>query len=266
MPQTTFSPAMHKLADQLESFEASKSVANTGTGARREGEHFEKLTVALWATFADEAASHGIKVSPLVPTSGKNYVLLENRERTLVIPAFLSAPGQGVAHPATRWLDIVFEVGDLIRAFPGESAAIDKYAPSRGEFAGPAYPEMFSGLRTEFDDTVLLVEGGILKEKILLEYKTAKSSKGRQLDGNAHERLSFQIMQYLEIATKYTKCTMVVISNGAFARYRNKYHVNFHVQADRLSNFSWFEMDHASEARDYLRFLGRLFDWIGYLD
>ena len=69
-------------------------------------------------------------------------------------------------------------------------------------------------------------------------------------------------MQYLEIATRYTKCSMVVMTNGAFARYRNKYHVSFHVQADRLSNFSWFEMVHASSMPEYARIVNGLVDWI----
>lgn len=91
----------------------------------------------------------------------------------------------------------------------------------------------------------------------MLEYKTAKSSAGRQIDGNA-VRPSFQIMQYLEVATRYTKCGLMVMANGAFVRYRNKYHVNFHVQADRLENFAWFSMEHACTTTEYTRFLSGL--------
>lgn len=101
-----------------------------------------------------------------------------------------------------------------------------------------------------------------MREKILLEYKTAKSSKGRQIDGNAHERLSFQIMQYLEVATRYTKCSLMVLANGAFIRYRNKYHVSFHVQAERLKNFAWFSMEHACTAPEYTCFLTGLLAWL----
>lgn len=121
---------------------------------------------------------------------------------------------------------------------------------------------MSHDLSTSFDDTVVMVEAGVLREKLLLEYKTAKSSKGRQIDGNAHERLSFQVMQYLEAATRYTKCSFVVIANGAFIRYKNKYHVNFRVQADRLRNFAWFSMEHVCSAREYERLLGGLLVWL----
>lgn len=260
---TRFSPQLLKLASDLEEFEASKSIANTGTGSRREGEHFEKLLVDMWSAFESLAVELGHESTPLLQTSGRSYVLLSNGDRELVVPAHSNIGGRGVSHPAARWLDVVFEVDDMVHGYPGQDHAIKQYAPSRGPYSGSSYPEMFSGLRTKFDDTVLLIEDGVLKEKVLLEYKTAKSSAGRQIDGNAHERLSFQIMQYLEVATRYTKCSLVVITNGAFARYRNKYHVNFHVQADRLSNFSWFEMHHASEAREYLNFLGRLLSWLG---
>ncbi len=258
-----FPPELLRLADELEGFEASKSVANTGTGSRREGEHFEKLLVDLWSAFEAFAVQLGYRSTALLQTSGRGYVLLSNGGRELVVPTYSNKSGQGVSHPAARWLDVVFEVDDMVHTYPGQEHAIERYAPSRGPYSGSSYPDMFSGLRTKFDDTVLLVEDGVLKEKVLLEYKTAKSSAGRQIDGNAHERLSFQIMQYLEVATRYTKCSLVVITNGAFARYRNKYHVNFHVQADRLSNFAWFEMHHASEAQEYLSFLGRLLSWLG---
>ena len=83
-----------------------------------------------------------------------------------------------------------------------------------------------------------------------------------QTDSNAHERLSFQIMQYLEVATRYTKCSLMVMANGAFIRYRNKYHVSFHVQADRLANFAWFSMEHACTTTEYTRFLIAMLSWL----
>lgn len=109
---------------------------------------------------------------------------------------------------------------------------------------------------------MVLVEAGVLREKVLLEYKTAKSTRGRQVDGNAHERLSFQILQHLEVATRYTRCSLVVLANGAFVRYRNKYHVTFHVQTDRLRNFAWFAMEHACTVDEYARFVTGLLGWL----
>jgi hypothetical protein len=156
----------------------------------------------------------------------------------------------------------VFPVSELVAKYPTETEAIRRYAPEAGPFAGTQYPSIYSGLMTKFDDTVVLEQDGLLREKLLLEYKTAKSSSRRQIDGNAHERLSFQVMQYLEVATRYTKCSLVVIANGAFVRYRNKYHVSFHVQADRLANFAWFSMEHACSVPEYRRLMSGLLSWL----
>jgi hypothetical protein len=256
------SPEMMRLAKALEDFEASQSIANTGTGSRREGEHFEHLLGELWSSVEKMAQTVGASSTPLRGAGTKNYVVLAKNGRELVLPAHRSSLAGAKPNPASRWLDVTFSVDQMIDAYPGRQDAVNRYAPSGGPFSGSAYPDMFSGLKTKFDDTVLLVDRGVLIEKVLLEYKTAKSSQGRQIDGNAHERLSFQVMQYLEVATRYTKCSLVVISNGAFARYRNKYHINFHVQADRLANFAWFQMDHTSEAREYLTFVSRLLKWL----
>lgn len=261
MAKATFGPDVKSLCERMESFEASESVAKTGTGSRREGDHFEQLAGELWAAVCKTALAAGAICTP-VHEGSRHYALLAVDRRSLIIPSppgFKSACSSGATH---RWLELTFEVEDLVRAFPGETEAIRRYAPTTGPYAIERYPTLYSGLTTRFDDTVLLVDDGVLREKILIEYKTAKSSKGRQIDGNAHERLSFQILQYLEIATKYTACSLTVLANGAFIRYRNKYHVNFHVQADRLANFKWFTMDHACSSKEYLAFLDGLMAWL----
>ncbi|GIK18344.1 MAG: hypothetical protein AMXMBFR77_11320 [Phycisphaerales bacterium] len=246
----------------MEAFEASESIANTGTGARREGEDFERLIARLWLSIRGLAEAGGATVSVVAGARSRRYAKLTVGTRSVFVPTSAS---DGVTNPnaeQSRWLEVVFGVTDLIAAFPTEVEAVRKYAPEAGPYAGPRYPTIYNGLTTKFDDTVVLVDGGVLREKILLEYKTAKSSAGRQIDGNAHERLSFQIMQYLEVATHYTKCSLMVMANGAFIRYRNKYHVNFHVQADRLKNFAWFSMEHACTTTEYTRFLTGLLSWL----
>jgi hypothetical protein len=162
----------------------------------------------------------------------------------------------------SRWLELIFPVQELVANFPTEADAVFRYSPRSGPYSASNYPAMFKGLTTKFDDTIVLEEDGVLKEKILLEYKTAKSSKQRNLDGNAHERLTFQIMQYLEVATRYTKCSLIVLANSAFIKYKNKYHVNFHIQADRLSNFSWFIMRHICTEGQYMQLVEGLMEWL----
>lgn len=161
-----------------------------------------------------------------------------------------------------QWLELDFNVEDMVDAYPGSAEATARFAPQSGPYAGDRYTEMFAGMKTKFDDTIVLEERGGLIDKMLIEYKTAKSSLGRAIDGNAHERLSFQIMQYLEVATTYTSCSLTVLTNGAFSRYRNKYHVNFHIQADRLSALPWFSMDHLCTREEFSGLARRLASWL----
>lgn len=246
----------------MESFHASGSVANTGTGARREGEDFERLVGDMWCAFGDLIATAGANSCVVAGVGARRHKKLEVAPRVLYIPTSCNSRPTCRDSYGLQWLDVSYKVSDLICTYPTQAQAIREYAPKLGPYSGDKYPEIYNGLETKFDDTVVLVDDGVLREKILLEYKTAKSSNGQTIDGNAHERLSFQIMQYLEVATRYTKCSFVVLANGAFVYYRNKYHVNFHVQADRLRNFAWFEMEYACTVPEYTRFLDGLLSWL----
>jgi hypothetical protein len=255
---------VERLASRMEAYEAAASIAKTGTGSRREGEGFERLVAEFWTALRDRITSKSASIERVGGGRGRVWSKLAVRDRALYLPdrTHVGARTAAPSSPQSTWLEVVFPVSELVAAFPTTAEAISRYSPSTGRFSGPRYPEMYSGLTTKFDDTIVLEEAGVLREKLLLEYKTAKSSKGIQIDGNAHERLSFQVMQYLEVATRYTRCSLVVITNGAYVRYRNKYHVNFHVQADRLSNFSWFAMDHACTQPEYLALADSLSQWL----
>ena len=250
-------PVLTETLLRLEKFEASGSVPNTATGKRSEGAQFETHVKDMWTAFAGRAEALGA-VLKVVGVDRRHYAKLAHDDRALLVPILSDI--QEISEE--RWLEVSFDVKNLVESYPGTSTAINKYAPSSGKFSGERYPRMYRGLKTKFDDTILLIDRGILHEKILLEYKTAKSSRKRNIDGNAHERLSFQIMQYLEVATRYTRCSLMIMANGAFVRYRNKYHVNFHVQADRLKNFSWFKMDYACTSDEYSCFLESLLLWL----
>lgn len=264
MPTNPDDTSLAQLCRNLEAFEASGSVANTGTGSRREGEDFEHLVAATWEAFCRDATSKGAATRVIDGPISRSYVELAFGSRRLYVP--VSSGCNQREHPSAEmlsWLAVVFQVSDLIASFPGRDR-VELHAPTDGAYANGAYHAIYDTLRTKFDATVLLVDGGVLQEKILLEYKTAKSSSRRQIDGNAHERLSFQIMQYLEIAAsgRYPRCSLTVIANGAFVRYRNKYHVNFHVQSKRLAAFPYFDMDYACTAREYLKFYDGLLAWL----
>lgn len=262
MPGPELSSDLKRICKQMEAFEASGSVASTGTGARREGEDFERLVARLWLAFRRAAEAAGARVEVVAGVGTRRYAKLTVQSRSIFVPTSASDGVSDLGADQARWLEVAFSVSDLVAAYPTEAEAVREYAPQTGPYAGPRYPSIYNGLTTKFDDTVVLVDSGVLREKIMLEYKTAKSTARRQIDGNAHERLSFQIMQYLEVATRYTKCSLTVIANGAFVRYRNKYHVNFHVQADRLTNFAWFSMEHVCTEAEYARFLTGLLAWL----
>lgn len=250
-------PVLKEALRRLEDFEAPGSVPNTGTGARSDGAQFEIHVKDMWTAFAGRAATLGA-VREVVGVDNRYYAKLLADHRALLVPILSDIQEKS----DMRWLEVDFDVENLVESYPGTSTAINRYAPSSGKFSGARYPLMYRGRKTKFDDTILLIDRGMLHEKILLEYKTAKSSRKTSIDGNAHERLSFQIMQYLEVATRYTRCSLMIMANGAFVRYRNKYHVNFHVQADRLKNFSWFKMDYACTSDEYSRFLESLLAWL----
>ncbi len=102
---------------------------------------------------------------------------------------------------------------------------------------------MYAGRTTNFDWSVALSDRGVLVEKMLFEYKSAKSSLGDSIDGNAHERLAFQTLQYLEIASRLPACSLNIVMSSAFAKHRNKYHPSFNQQSIRLGDaFRWFSM------------------------
>jgi hypothetical protein len=217
---------------------------------------------AFWLTVASVAAGSGAAVCE-VRAGSLVWARLTHDGRTLYVPVPTSSVADEAIEGNRRtWLERKFRVSELVKRFPGEAEAIRRYAPTEGEYAGTSYPLLYSDKTTQFDGTVVLEQDGMLHEKLLLEYKSGKSSKGRHVDGNAHERLSFQMMQYLEVAPRYTRCSLIVMANGAFIHYRNKYHVSFSMQSDRLKNFAWFDMHYLCACEQYLRLANGLVQWL----
>ncbi len=264
---------LRRICMELEEFEASESVANTGTGARPEGHAFETIVGDFWAEVAAliqrQGATPREQFQLVGAGAGRNRRTGVHRRydyapRSIYLPqgAFDPAGSRSNDQRTCEWLRLSFDVEATAVAFPGRAMVREHYAPDGGPYAGDRYWEMFRGMTTNFDDTVVLEESGVLVEKLLFEYKTAKSSRGTAIDGNAHERLSFQILQYLEVATQFPSCRLEVVANGAFRNYRNKYHLGFNQQADRLSSFRWFDMSYRCEAKQYESLAIGLVDWL----
>ena len=258
--------SIRQVAERMDDFEAGESQPNTGTGSRREGAGFERLVGEYWEQVRRAAVAGGAACDFATETGRREWAALSVGGRVLYLPHNPAAPSPPQTHQQPSWFEVAFDVADFVAAYPGTANAISRYAPPSGPYAGDSYPEMYAGLSTGFDDTIVLEQDGVLFEKILLEYKTAKPKHGKKVtprvDANAHERLTFQTMQYLEAATRYPACSLMVIANGAFSRYRNKYHVQFHVQADRLRAFKWFQMEHLSNAAEYERAADGLLNWL----
>jgi hypothetical protein len=251
---------LEQVFGKMAAFEAGASRAGVPTGSRREGDDFETLVRESWNALASQLVASGATAEH-VAAGNRQFVAVRQSHRVLYLPVRETPRPEPVPEAKRLWFELAYEVGNLVDQFPGTPAAIRDFAPSAEDssrYAGHQYPEIYRGLTTSFDDTIVLEERGALVEKILLEYKTAKSTRKGQIDGNAHERLSFQVLQYLEAAIRYPRCSFTVICNPAFVRYRNKYHVNFHVQAARLACFSWFSMRYLSTREGYRAFCQQL--------
>ncbi len=139
-------PEIVALATSMEAFEASESVANTGTGARREGEDFERLTARLWLSFRRVAEVGGAQVSVVAGVGTHRYAKLSIGTRSKFV---LISASDGVTNSnaeQSRWLEAVFDVNDPAVAFPTESEAVRKYAPESGPLTGAQFPTIYGRL------------------------------------------------------------------------------------------------------------------------
>jgi len=246
----------------IEEFEADATKSNIGAGKRNDGKKFEDLISELWSLVKCFCEQQGAE--SLITRNGcKNHVKLTVGKRSLYIPIY-GKHAYNVKE-INKTLDISFLVEDIINSLKTEKSIIEDYAPKEGCYAGTAYPKMYKGIHTKFDDTLVLEENNEFQKKILLEYKTAKSSKGKRMDGNAHERLTHQMIQYAKIvkADYYSKCYLVVITNGAYQRYRNKYHVSFNMDAELLEQaIPGFSCKFLYAYSEYTKFLVSLLMWL----
>ncbi len=252
-----------EICKKLHDIQATKSVANTGAGKRQDGAVFENLMVAYWDRLAEICIANGssVQYAADTPKSKRKYAVLSLKEKKLVLPCPESKiPERFGMYRST--LRMRFKAKDILAQYPSLESTISSWAPDQGKFSGVDYRKQYENKVTEFDDTIIKLQGETLVEKILLEYKTSKSSKGKSIDGNAHERLSFQMLQYAEIAPMYNSCSLMVFSNGAFGQYENKYHMFFRLQMERLKVLSGFRATFNSSIGEYVSRAQELLDWL----
>lgn len=259
------------LGDVIATYSGGPSLAGVPAGSRAEGTEFEAAVKEAWTTFAREVHRTIGDVFVVTPRRSGQLPALKIASRygpwaiywdySSDIAAF--ADGQISEDVPPAWLERRFLVSDLVEAQLGPGPYL--FAPptetDSSRFHGDAYPNLFTGRTTNFDFSGALVADGTLREKLLFEYKYAKSSNQDSIDGNAHERLGFQVLQYVEIALRYPSCSLNVIAAQAFSEYRNKYHPAFNQQAVRLNEtFQQVQFRFAACRSDYIA----LFDCFAY--
>lgn len=250
---------VHSCADPG-GIEAGPSEAGRPAGSAPGGADFETEMSDLWLWMLRSlAARDGVETEAVVSGATTLAALTNPKLGTQIVVGFRPDQVFGARAAATTevpraWGESRFLVSDLVDWHMGDGQLY--FAPPTAKdsprFHGQLYPQMFQGFNTCFDFNVVLALNGQLMDKMLFEYKSAKSSAGDRLDGNAHERLGFQVLQYLEIANHLGNTSLNVVASSAFARYRNKYHVAFNQQAVRLGNtYATFVMRFASCPTEY---------------
>lgn len=255
--------AIKSILKAMEDFEGEETKHNIGAGSRVDGKKYEDLISDLWTLVKSFAEQQGA-TSSIVRNKSRNHVKLSVKNRSLYIPLYgKHTYDKKEENSALNLSFFVKDIKDKIDSAHNNTA--QDYAPRNGVYAGSNYPKMYEGMQTKFDDTIVFEDNGNVVEKLLLEYKTSKASNGKKLDGNAHERLSFQMCQYANIVQSglYKNCSLVVIGNGAFQRYRNKYHLSFHMQEEMLRKFiPGFSCKFAFSKIEYTDFLVPILSWL----
>lgn len=272
------------IAQEIASYEDAPMQPGRTTGAAGGGRNFEKLVAEQLLRFGQYLVKtvpylELLKVKVRTDGSNSSLVLLDmafairnkTRQRMLVfvLPALRGKLPASIVQetfpipqgllkrefPVAEWYEI--RLAELRERgwIPGEDEGY--------KFGGSQYQELYVGKKTVFDGVAVLFEGGELREKILLEIKSLKSSDGESIDGNAHERFAYQNLDYLEIGSLYPKTSLFLFTNDAVLKYRNKYHTGFGVHALRLSHvFCWYRFEMVSSVQQYLRLFKSWKDWL----
>ncbi len=267
---------LKRIAEEISSFEEGPTRTGRPAGSAKGGSNFERLVSSGIAEIAEIVASQTTfalnTVSGATKSYGKTKVLPNTcaltaggRQIVFQMPQLSLSTNPSPIEIRRDWLKKVYPVQEWYGPKLGELG--DRgWIPHNEEnlsFSGDNYPRIYEGLTVSFDGTILFIENGMLRKKILLECKSAKSSDSAKIDGNAHERFAYQNLEYLEIAALYPNTQLLLLTNRAFVQYRNKYHTGFGVHALRLTNaFCWYAFDMVSTPVQYLRLFQSWLRWL----
>lgn len=268
--------SLRQLASEIASFQDAPTQAGRTTGEAGGGRHFERVVADGFVRFGELLSRFIPSLEVLAVKECSNSevrydafaIRNEAFSRVLVfhVPGFVDTDftrflqgnsifGKEVCVEG-RFLKRKFQVKEWYDPRLGELEERG-WIPTAHEdypFSGDRYPGIYQGKTTLFDGVIAFFEGEVLKEKTLLEIKSLKSSNGRDIDGNAHERFAYQNLDYLEIAALYPRTTLLLLTNDAILRFRNKYHTGLGIHALRLSHaFCWYRFHMVSSVEQYVR-------------
>lgn len=249
------------IGDVIASYSGGPTLSGVPAGGRSEGEEFENAVAQAFTIFSQNIRDVAL-VQGVVPARRGQPRAIKFQARNGPwamylgrLPATLDVDSTTEEEIPPDWVLDRYYVADLLESHlgPGPYPFAPRTEMDSAHYYGANYPNMFAGRTTNFDFAGALVVDGVLREKMLFEYKYAKSSNADSIDGNAHERLGFQVLQYLEIALRYPSCSLNVIAAQAFSEYRNKYHPAFNQQAARLgSTFQQVQWRYAANRTEYI--------------
>lgn len=259
---------LSRVCRPIAAFSGPPGKAGTPAGSRPEGRLFESSVQEAWVNYVIEEASSDQHLACLSRSPGVPRPLIAISNASTRCSIYLGATAKMLNALAGRipsgedldlpqsWLKRGFLVKTLIENHLG--VGVPYFAPKSHDdsllYFGERYPKLYEGKTTVFDFTAALVKDGTLVEKMLFECKYAKDKGDGTVEGNAHERLGFQMLQYLEVAQMYSRCSLNVIVANAFLQCRNKYHPGFNQQAKRLGDcFSHFIMRFCACLSDYVK-------------
>lgn len=283
MQQRNSNPLV-EVARSIAHYEGEGSRAGEPAGSSERGREFEKIVASGFSKVIKHIAQQNSFVTTAGRIGNNTVVKVSHRDKVILV-AFAGreterrlVQGLQVETPLllgvdperlSEWIRMSYDVEVWTNPrLPqlNEKGWVPK-SNKRITYAGNRYRELYTGLTTSFDATIVYLvkqeERFSLHKKCLVECKSAKSSVGERVDGNAHERFSFQNLEYLEIATLYPRCELLLLTNDAYVRYRNKYHSGFGIHALRLSNaFSWYHFKIVTTTEQYLQLFRSWEEWL----
>lgn len=230
-------------AEALYDFEAPEVQPGVPAGSRTDYVRFHIFAREFLSELADRlAGEYGGAI--FVRRGKKHWRKIVHGKRACYIPC-AAPPFNAICASVPKWLSAGFSASGPV-------------APGEGEIAGK--------INFSFKEVIGLVDEGCPPCRIVIDYVTGKSSKGEKMDGNAHERLSYKILQYVEMLhldALEMQCRLFIFGNGAFVKYSNKFYPSTLMHLERLGALvKRFEAGMAVDVDGYLRLALEIADWL----